>query len=115
MYKELDVFCATFLKGVDVKYLILLGDHMSELVERLGLSDDEKRMKTEEYRKFLAVDRHGDLGKAMDQMDLLEDNQELAEAFLLLHQAIAERIPSKYVFAPGVGVSEGIALSLIHI
>lgn len=114
MYKELDVFCATFLKGVDVKYLILLGDHMSELVERLGLSDDEKRMKTEEYRKFLAVDRHGDLGKAMDQMDLLEDNQELAEAFLLLHQSIAERIPSKYVFAPGVGVSEGIACDYFY-
>ena len=109
LYKELEVFCAMYLKDTKVKYLILLGDHVAALAGGLGLSGEDKCMKADQYQELLGAERRGKLTELTGKMSLLEDNQELIEPFFLLHRAIAERISSKYVFVPGIAINEGIA------
>lgn len=109
LYKELEVFCTMYLGETKVKYLVILGDHVAAMVGGLGISEEEKCMKTDQYREILDAERHQKLSELTGKMPLLEDNQELIEPFFLLHRAIAEKIPSKYVFIPGVSVNEGIA------
>lgn len=109
MYKELEVFCTMYLGEAKVKYLIILGDHAAALVGGLGIFDQEKCMKAEQYREILNAKKQQNAAELTGKMALLEDNQELVEPFILLHRAIAEKISSKYVFIPGVSVNEGMA------
>ena len=114
MEKELEVFVTMYLQNIKIKYLILLGDHLAEIAARMKLSDDRKCMRSEDYRKFLQINSREALEDLTEQLDLMDDNQELLESFLLLHNAIAEKIPSKFVFVPGVGVNEGIACDYFY-
>ncbi len=43
------------------------------------------------------------------EFDVLNDHEELIEPFLMLHHAIAEKLPAKYVYVPGVSVNDGMA------
>mgnify|MGYP006913915125 CR=1 FL=1 len=87
---------------------------MSELVERLGLSDDEKRMKTEEYREVSGGGPSRGSGKG-DGSDGSSGGQS-GTGGGLSSPAPGHRgaIPSKYVLCPGVGVSEGIACNYFY-
>ena len=109
IYKELDVFKMMFLQEFDLKYLILLGDNVSALVRNLGIDRDGKLMKAEVYQKYLAKMQNKQLVDMTEKIDVLNDNEGLLQAFLLLHRAIAEKISAKYIMVPGVAVNEGIA------
>lgn len=109
MYKELEVFGTMYLQDTKVKYLILLGDQVASMVEHLGVSDSRKCMKSEDYLEFLQNSSRDSVERIASQIDILDDNQELLEPFLLMHRVIAEKIPAKYIYVPGVAINEGIA------
>ncbi len=109
IYKELDVFCMMFLQEINLKYMILLGDNVSALVRGTGMEPDGKTMKTEVFQKYLAKLGQQNVPGGSIDIDILEDNDGLLQAFVLLHSAIADKMDAKYVMVPGVAVNEGIA------
>lgn len=109
MFKELDAFKTMFLKDVEPKYMILLGDHVNTVSTSIG--NPSTVTKTEDYIKFL-----NKLNKEFVKNNIVADsfyldNRNLAAPFLMLHRAIATAIAPKYVMAPGLSSCEGIALS----
>ena len=109
IYKELDAFVTMHMQDVKLKYLIILGDHVSTLMEHSAHDATREPIKMEHYLELLEQMRGKTLQSIIREFDVLNDHQELIEPFLMLHHAIAEKLPAKYVFVPGVSVNDGMA------
>lgn len=109
MYKELDAFVTMHMQDVKLKYLIILGDHVSTLMERAVDDATREPIRMEHYMELLENMRDKTLQSIIREFDVLNDHEELIEPFLMLHHAIAEKLPAKYVYVPGVSVNDGMA------
>ncbi len=109
MYKELDVFTTMYLQDVKLKYLIILGDQMSALSHVGTPVDSGVLLKADRYLDFLQKLCGKAILELPVELPVLQENQDLVEPYLLLHEAIAEKMPSKYVFFSGVSINEGMA------
>lgn len=108
MYKEIDIFKTMFLQELQPKYMILLGDQISTVAERVA-DFGQKRYKAEEYLAFLKKINKNFVRSLEAKYDMDLDNENILEPFVMLHRAIAETFSPKYVIAPGLSVTEGIA------
>ncbi len=109
MYKELETFVTMYMADIKVKYLIILGDYVSTLMEHSSEYRITEPVKLEQYIKFLTDINKDVLSNTVQEIDILNAHEELVEPFLMLHRAIAEMIPAKYVYISGVSVNEGMA------
>jgi exopolyphosphatase/guanosine-5'-triphosphate,3'-diphosphate pyrophosphatase len=109
MHKELDVFVSMYLKGTDLQYLVILGEVSSVTVNVGTKVGNGVTLKGSTYLTYL----HGLCGKSVkklpEELLLLIDNEDLMEPYLLLHKAIAEKMPAKRVYFPGVTTNDGMA------
>lgn len=107
--KELDNFKTMYLKGEQIKYLIILGDGVMRVVKKLVSESDNdiiERDRLSNYMKKLQKK----LFNAIWDDDVTEvSGGSQDEALLLLHREILHKIPTEYVVIPGVSVCEGIA------
>lgn len=107
--KELDAFIKAYLQDIKPTYLILLGNASYFNVNTKARSLPDKCVKTDEFIDFVKkLRKKSESVVWQDDVSALETDAQ-REAYLILHHEIAERIPSKYIFIPGVSVSEGIA------
>ncbi len=109
MYKELDTFLTMYLQDIDLKYLIILGDHVFSLMNQINPDLTKKPIETEEFSTMLNRMKTKTLHNIASDYNILNDHEELIEPFLMLHQAIADKLSAKYVYIPGLSVNEGMA------
>ncbi len=110
MYKELELFKTMFLRDIEPRYLILLGDQISTFTEKLnGVS--EKLIECSDYLGFLNSLDGNYIKNYEIEHDVYLGNEKLMEPFVMLHKAIAETMAPKYIYIPGVSVCDGMALS----
>ena len=110
MYKELELFKTMFLRGLEPKYMILLGDQISSLTEKLR-GAPTKMIKTQEYLDFINSLSGSYIKQFEIENDVSLENEILLEPFVMLHKAMAEVMDPKYIYMPGVSVCDGMALS----
>lgn len=110
MYKELEVFKTMFLKDIEPKYMILLGDQINTVSEHF-LGNFSEETKLEDYIAFLDSVNKQFVRKLASDYDLYIDNEKLIEPFILLHKAIAKTMSAEYVMVPGLSVCDGMALN----
>lgn len=109
MNKELDVFKTMFLRDIEPKYMILLGDQISTISEVMPEVAD-KKVKLDDYIRFLNKLNKNFLKSLAFDYDLDFENEKFVEPYLMVHRAIANTISPKYVYAPGLSVCDGMAL-----
>ena len=108
MYKEIDVFKTMFLRDIEPKYMILLGDQVNLVSSVLALTSD-KNLKLEDYLSFLNNIDNSYIRQLENKFNISFDNTALVKPFVMLHKAIASTISPKTVIVPGLSVCDGIA------
>ena len=109
IYKELDVFTTMYLQDTKLKYLIILGDQMTSLSNIGTPVDRGVSLKADKCLDILRKLYDKPILELPVELPILKENQDLVEPYVLLHKAIAEKLPSKYVFFSGVSINEGMA------
>lgn len=109
MYKELDVFCTMYLKDVKLQYLIILGDRIASVAQGGKQVGGGVLVKAEKYSDYLQKMSGKAIRDLPKEISNFSENEDLIEPYILLHQAIAGKLPSKYVFFSGVALNEGMA------
>ncbi len=108
MQKELDVFNTMFLKDIKPRYMILLGDQVNAVAEKMT-GNGSRSYKTDEYIGFLKKINKSFIKVFGEKYDLNIENENLVEPYVMLHKTIAEIISPDYVIAPGLSVCDGMA------
>ncbi|SDZ84671.1 exopolyphosphatase / guanosine-5'-triphosphate,3'-diphosphate pyrophosphatase [Pseudobutyrivibrio sp. ACV-2] len=108
VYKELEVFKTMFLRGIEPKYMILLGVQVSTFAEKIG-SFSNKKVSVTDYLAFLNKINKNVLKQLESENDIYFDNENIIEPVIMLYKSLAETFLPKMVVAPGVSVCEGMA------
>lgn len=114
MYKELETFCTMYLQDIKLKYVILSGEHLPNIIELLGKDKETSSVKSGDYLDILEKLFRGRMKEYADSYDFFMGKEVYLQAFYLLHRAIAQKIPAKYIHVSGVSVVEGIAYDYFY-
>lgn len=107
--KELAVFQSMYLKDTQIQYLIIIGDYMTELVQRGEKKHGEK---VEDMKRFLQyLEKLGKKGleEIADELGLINENDGLIIPYLMICKCMVKRLKADTLWAPGALVSDGIA------
>ncbi len=109
MYKELELFKTMFLRDIEPKYMILVGDQASYISEKL-MDNPSGMIKTEDYVNFLSTVNKASLKAYQIKNDIYFENENIVEPFVMLHKTMTSTMNPKYIFIPGRSVCYGMAL-----
>ncbi len=109
LHKELDYFLNMFVEGREVDTLILLGENVPMILRYLGLGEQGALFSAEEYRTQLLAVEPSKVFAILDAGGYLAESAGLLEAFLLIHEVMAQAIHAKNVYIPGASINSGIA------
>lgn len=108
--KELKVFRSIYMENVKVKYLIVSGDYMTDMVRVLDKKQGEYTVETEKMLAFLK--KFSDCGSEQiaDELNLRYESDALLIPYMMILKCMAKGMGAAYIWAPGANVSDGIAV-----
>ena len=111
--KQLEVFRAMYMEGRKVKYLIIIGDYITEISSRMKKST-EKTLKIEVFQQFLDQLKNKNVEEISEELSLSNENDTLIVPYLIIFKCMAAKIGAEELWAPGVSVSDGIACDYVE-
>ncbi len=109
MQLELDRIVTMYMGNKPVEYLCLLGEHAPAVVKYMKMEKKGRTLDMEQYRSKLKKLQAKSVEPLINDAAYMLSNEGMVEAFLLMHQCLAEGIPAQNVYVPGFTVNEGIA------
>lgn len=106
--KQLEVFRAMYMEESKVKYLIIIGDYITEISRRIEKSTEET-LKIEVFHQFLEQLRKKNVEQISEELNLSNENDTLIVPYMIIFKCMAAKIGAEELWAPGVSVSDGIA------
>ena len=107
--KELEVFKAMYLKDAKIKYLIVIGDYISEISKNIEKEKEDNTIEISKFLKYLKRFDKKTLEQISEELNLSNENDALVIPYLMIFKCMAERIGAENLWAPGANVSDGIA------
>lgn len=107
--KELEVFKAMFLKDVKMKYLIVMGDYITDMARKSDKNAQESLIETGKFLKYLDKLGRKNMEEIAEELNLANDNDSLVIPYMTIFKCLAMNMDAEYLWAPGVSVSDGIA------
>ncbi len=107
--KELEVFKSIFLGSAKVRYLIIIGDYISEIVRKVEKNYDENTVDTQKFLKYLHRFNKQTLEEIMEELNLVNESDALIVPYMMIFKCMADNIGAEKIWAPGVNISDGIA------
>ena len=107
--KELEVFESMFMENVKVKYLIIIGDYISDVARRVEKNLDENTVDTQKFLKYISRFSKKTIEEISEELNLPNENDALIIPYLMIFKCMADKIGADSIWAPGVNVSDGIA------
>ncbi len=107
--KELDIYRNLYLQGKKPKYVIMLGDYIGDIIKE----EDKQEDGTIEAARFLkAVKRlsRKNSEEIARELNLMNEQDPLLTASVLLYRRLAEETGAEYVWIPGTNINDGIAI-----
>lgn len=107
--KELRMFRSFYLKDRNVKYIIMMGDYIPELMDYLDkgrknvLVSNEKLIKN--IRKLYGIPTE----ELAELLNLSNERDPLIVPSMVLYKRILETLNAEKIWVPGVDISDGIA------
>lgn len=106
--KELEIFKKLYLPQQDIKYVILLGDYIGEIVKRVSKKETNGSIETERFVKLLNKMNKKSTEEIAWELNLTNEHDPLILPSVVLYKRLAEEVNAKYVWVPGVNISDGI-------
>lgn len=106
--KDLEVFKSLYLKGHQLKYIVFIGDYVRELMKKLD-KKGSRLVGAEKFVKSMRKLYKKNADQIAAELDLFNENDPLLIPYIVLYTRLAEELNAEEIWAPGVGVSEGMA------
>ncbi|MCI9378003.1 MAG: phosphatase [Eubacterium sp.] len=106
--KDLEVFKSLYLKDTKIKYIIFMGEYVTDLMKKT----DKKGSQLATVDKFVRSMRkfyRKNIDQISAELELLHENDPLLVPYIVLYTRIAEELEAEEIWAPGVNVSDGMA------
>lgn len=107
--KELEVFKSMYLDKTDIKYLIIMGDYISEISRKIEKNGEDNTMEVSRFLKYIRKLDRKSLEEIAEELNLSNDSDALVIPYMMIFKCMAESIGAESLWAPGVSVSDGIA------
>lgn len=107
--KELEVFKAMYLENTRVKYLIIIGDYITEVASKVEQNRGEKTLSIQNFIRFLEKLDKKNLEQISEELGLSNENDALIVPYMMIFKCMARGMGADVMWAPGVIVSDGIA------
>lgn len=107
--KELDVFCAMFLEGKKIPRLIFVGDYIMEVARKVEKKHDNKMVGAEKFIGYLDKIRKKSIEMISSELSIPNESDPLVVPYMIIFECMAKKMGAEEIWAPGVGISDGIA------
>lgn len=107
--KELEVFKAMYLLDVKIKYLILIGDYITEIARKVEKNRGESTLDIQKFLCFLNQLNQKSIEGISEELGLSNESDALIVPYMMIFKCMAQGMGAETVWAPGVIVSDGIA------
>lgn len=107
--KDLAVFRSLYLKDHRMKYVIFMGDYITELMKKVDKKKGSRIADTDKFVRTMRKMYRKNLEQISTELNLSNENDPLLVPYLVLYTRIAEELSAEQIWAPGVSVSDGIA------
>lgn len=107
--KELKVFRAMYLSNVNINYLIVMGDYITEIVKKVQQNYEETTVDTGKFVKYLDKLKRKNLEEIADELGLTNDNDALVIPYMMIFKGLCDSMDIDNLWAPGVNMCDGIA------
>ena len=106
--KELEIFKRLYLPQKDIKYVILMGDYIGEIVKSVSKKEEDGSIETERFVKLLNKLNKKSMEEIARELNLTNEHDPLIIPSVVLYKRLAEEVNAQYVWVPGVNISDGI-------
>lgn len=107
--KELQVFQAMHMETLQIKYLIVIGDYIVEMMRKMNKDSDGETVNTGEFVGFLEKLDKKNLQQIAEELDLSYERDLLIIPYMMIFKCIAQSMGAEKIWTPGVTISDGIA------
>ncbi|MCI8489536.1 MAG: phosphatase [Lachnospiraceae bacterium] len=106
--KNLEVFKSIYMKEHKPKHLIFMGDYVMELMKKIDKKGNGL-VSTEKFIKAMRKLYKKNVAQIATELDLFNENDPLLIPYIVLYTRISEELNTEEIWAPGIGVMEGMA------
>lgn len=108
--KDLGVFKSLYLQGHKMKYIILMGDYIMELMHKIEKKGNgNKLVSSEKFVKAMRKLYKKNTEQIASELGLYNENDPLLIPYIVLYTRITEELNAEEIWAPGVNVIDGMA------
>ncbi len=106
--KELEIFKRLYLSDQEIKYVILMGDYIGEMVKGFSKKEEDGTIETERFLKLLNKWHKKSPEELSRELNLANDRDPLILPSVVLYKRLTEEMNADYIWVPGVGINDGI-------
>jgi exopolyphosphatase/guanosine-5'-triphosphate,3'-diphosphate pyrophosphatase len=107
--KELEVFRAMYMEQVEIEYLIISGEYITELLQKVEKNRDKHTVSVEKFEKLLDKVCRKNPEQIAEELGISNENDGLLIPYLMIFKCMAKYLGAKELWAPGSNISDGIA------
>ena len=107
--KELEVFQSMYMNNVQIKYLIIMGDYISEISKKIEKEKEDNTIQVSKFLKYIRKLDKKNLEAISEELNLSDDNDALVIPYMMIFKCMAEKVGAENLWAPGTNISDGIA------
>ena len=107
--KELEVFQSMYMNNVQIKYLIIMGDYISEISKKIEKEKEDNTIQVSKFLKYIRKLDKKNLEAISEELNLSDDNDALIIPYMMIFKCMAEKVGAENLWAPGTNISDGIA------
>ncbi len=107
--KELEVFQSMYMNDVQIKYLIIMGDYISEISKKVEKEKEDNTIQVSKFLKYIQKLDKKNLEAISEELNLSDDNDALVIPYMMIFKCMAEKVGAENLWAPGANISDGIA------
>lgn len=106
--KELAVFKSMYLNGIRIKYLIIIGDYISEISHSLERNKEDGTIDIARFLKYMKKLDKKTLEQISEELNLPNESDALVIPYMMIFKCVSESIGADSLWVPGADVSDGI-------
>jgi exopolyphosphatase/guanosine-5'-triphosphate,3'-diphosphate pyrophosphatase len=108
--KELDIFRRLYLKDKEIKYVIMSGEYIWDVLRHVqGQEQQGFVMPQERFLKIMKKLQKKRAEEIARELSLADEHDPLLVPLVVLYRRLAEAMGGKFIWIPGLTVSDGIA------
>ena len=107
--KELEIFKRLYLQGNDIKYVIMMGDYISDIMKNVERRKEDDTIEAGLFLKTLKKLQKKNTVEMAQELNLTNEQDPLLIPSVVLYRRLAEEIDADFVWVPGVNINDGIA------